>query len=68
MINWFKNNRKKINKIAAIVLIIIGLIDFLYAIGYKYNYVQLTPSDIFTNMLCLSFITILVGYIAVKDN
>jgi hypothetical protein len=65
MINWLKNNR---NKIAGIALIIIGLIDLLYAFGYKYNYYQPTSSDILTNMLGLSFILIIVGYMGIKDN
>ncbi len=66
MINWFKNNRNKINKFASILLVILGLINLLYAYGYKYSYVQLTQSDIFTNMLCLSFISIIVGCMTFK--
>ncbi len=66
MINWFKNNRKEINKFASISLIILGLINLLYAYGYKYNYVQLTQSDIFINMLCLSFMSIIIGYTTFK--
>jgi len=66
MINWFKNNRKEINKFASLLLTILGLINLLYAFGYKYNYVQLTQSDIFTNMLCLSFMSIIIGCMTFK--